>query len=65
MAWEIKISHEEAGERTRLSIEATTEVPDDVISHLTGVYWAEEVQGFEEEWDESNPFESPPGSIQG
>jgi hypothetical protein len=36
-----------------------------VISHLTGVYWAEEVQGLEDEWDENNPFESPPGSIQG
>jgi hypothetical protein len=65
MAWEIKISHEEAGERTRLSIEATTGVPDDVISHLTGVYWSEEVQGYEEEWEENNPFDPRKGSIQG
>jgi hypothetical protein len=61
MAWEIKIWHETVGDRTRLSIEASTQVPDDVISHLSSVYWSEEIQGYEEEWEEAGPFESAPG----
>lgn len=62
MGWEIKIWHEAAGERVRLSVEASPEVPDEVISHVTSVYWADEVQGYGDAWEESNPFDTEPGS---
>ena len=66
MGWEIKIRHETAGERVRLFIEASPEVPDDVISHVTGVYWADEVQGYGDAWEEANPFDVQSGNrIQG
>ena len=32
MGWEIKVWHEEAGERVRMAIEATPNVPDEVVS---------------------------------
>lgn len=53
MSWEIRVWHEEVGERIRLSIEAGPQIPDDVISAVAGSYWFEEVQYVEEEWPES------------
>lgn len=60
MAWEIKVWHDAVDGRTRLSIEAGEDVPEDVIAHLASVYWAEEVQGLPSEWEEGEPFEPPP-----
>lgn len=60
MGWEIKVWHEEAGDRTRLCIEAGLDVPDDVISSLAGSYWYEEVQSTEETWEEEGPFDTNP-----
>ena len=57
MSWEIKVWHEDFGERTRLSIEAGAEVPDEVISSIAGSYWFEEVQYSEEEWEETDTFD--------
>lgn len=44
MGWDIKVWHEELGDRVRISIEAGPEVPDDVVSAVAGSYWFEEVQ---------------------
>jgi hypothetical protein len=57
MTWEIKVWHEDVGERTRLSIEAGVEVPDEVISSIAGSYWFEEVQYTEPEWDETEGYD--------
>ncbi|GAC1443166.1 MAG: hypothetical protein NVSMB52_01180 [Chloroflexota bacterium] len=53
MGWDIRIWHEDAGEHTRMSIEAGVNVPDEVISSVVGSYWLEEVQFIEADWDES------------
>ena len=66
MSWEIKIWHEVTDDHVRLSIEATPEVPDEVVSHLTGIYWADEVQGYGDAWEDSNSIDLQPSSrIQG
>ena len=57
MSWEIKVWHEDAGDRARLSIEAGSDVPDDVISTVAGSYWFEEVQYREEEWEDGEDFD--------
>ncbi len=57
MSWEIRVWHEDMGERARLSIEAGPEVPDDVISAVAGSYWFEEVQHSEDEWEDSQDFD--------
>lgn len=64
MSWEIKVWHEEAGERSRLVIEASNEVPDDVISAVAGSYWLEEVQ-LREEWDEGLDGDDYTSRLQG
>lgn len=65
MSWEIKVWHQETEGRTRLSIEAEPEVPDDVISTVAGSYWFEEVQYTEVDWEEANDLDDgPPGSGQ-
>lgn len=51
MTWEIRVWHEELGDRVRLSIEAGPDVPNDVISTLAGSYWVEEVEYPEDDWD--------------
>lgn len=56
MTWEIKIWHEEAGERVRMAIEATPNVPDEVVSSVASAYWLEEVQMMSEDWDGAEPF---------
>ena len=63
MGWEIKVWHEDVGERTRLSIEAGLEVPDEVISAVAGSYWFEEVQSTEEEWDETTEYDGGPEGL--
>jgi hypothetical protein len=52
VSWEIRVWHEELGARTRLSIEAGPEVPDEVISSVAGSYWYEEVQYTGDDWDD-------------
>ena len=65
MGWEIKVWHEEFGERARLSIEADLDVPDDVISAVAGSYWFEEVQYSEADWeDEEELTDGPEGGGQ-
>jgi hypothetical protein len=56
--WDIRVSHEETDDRTRLVIEASPDVPEMVISVLAGSYWEEEVR-FAEDWelDELSDFE--------
>lgn len=61
MGWDIKVWHEETGDRARLSIEANMEVPDDVISAVAGSYWFEEVQSVDAEWDEPPEFDGGSG----
>ncbi|GAC1328904.1 MAG: hypothetical protein NVSMB22_20900 [Chloroflexota bacterium] len=56
MSWEIKVWHEGDGDRARLSIEAGTDVPDNVIADVVGSYWFEEVQ-VGPEWDGDDDFE--------
>lgn len=58
MTWDIRVSHEETDDRTRLVIEASPDVPEMVISVLAGSYWEEEVR-FAEDWevDELSDFE--------
>ena len=56
MPWEIRVWHEDAGERATVSIEASAEVPDHVISAIVGSYWLEEVQMAEELWDADEEF---------
>lgn len=63
MGWEIKVWHEEFGERARLSIEADLDVPDDVISAVAGSYWFEEVQSVAGEWDEAPDFDGGSGDL--
>jgi hypothetical protein len=69
MSWEIKVWHEDVGDRARLSIEADGQVPDDVISAVAGSYWFEEVQLAGEEWDDAEAFadtgDTPAGRLQG
>lgn len=61
MSWEIKVWHEDLGERTRLSIEAGQDVPDDVISSVAGSYWFEEVQYTEVDWEDDELPDGPEG----
>jgi hypothetical protein len=56
MSWEIKVWHEEAGDRVRMAIEATPNVPDEVVSTVASAYWLEQVQVMAEDWDDSEPF---------
>lgn len=66
MSWEIKVWHEEVGERTRLSMETGPEVPEDVIASVVGSYWSQEVQFAEDEWDEGDFQPDVPGpTLQG
>ncbi|MGH2442818.1 MAG: hypothetical protein ACRDFX_06605 [Chloroflexota bacterium] len=64
MSWDIKVWHDDLGERVRLTIEAGPQVPDEVISSIAGSYWVDEVQFFESEWSdpmmEAGPEESGP-----
>lgn len=53
MSWDIKVWHEDAGDRTRLIIEAEPGIPDEVISAVVGNYWLDEVQFVPEDWDEA------------
>jgi hypothetical protein len=64
MSWEIKVWHEEAGDRVRMLVEATPNVPDEVVSTVASAYWLEQVQVMAEEWDGSEPF-GPAGTGQG
>lgn len=64
MSWDIKVWHESAGDRMRLSIEASPEVPDEVISSIAGAYWYEEVQIEQEVWEDIDDFEDEPESGQ-
>jgi hypothetical protein len=57
MSWEIKVWHEDLGDRSRLSIEAGPEVPDDVISTVAASYWFEEVQHSEDEWEDAEDMD--------
>jgi hypothetical protein len=52
VSWEIKIWHEASDDRVSLYIESTVSVPDDVISHVTSVYWSDEVQGYADAGDD-------------
>ncbi len=61
MVWEIKVWHQEAGERVRMAIEATPNVPDEVVSTVASAYWLEHVQLIEEEWQDPEPFVPPAG----
>jgi hypothetical protein len=65
VGWEIKIWHEASGERVRLMIEATPSVPDDVISHVTSVYWSDEVQGYGPEGEDPTLEPFPTTRYQG
>lgn len=60
MAWDIRIWHEDAGDGTRLVIEAGGDVPEDVIASLAGSYWEEEVR-YAEEWLDDGDYEAPEG----
>lgn len=60
MSWEIKVWHEGEGERARLSIEAGTDVPDNVIADVVGSYWFEEVQA-DLDWDGDEGFDGGGG----
>ncbi|MGI8826848.1 MAG: hypothetical protein ACR2JC_14630 [Chloroflexota bacterium] len=61
MTWEIRVWHEVEGERSRISIEAGINVPDNVISDVAGSYWFEEVQG-EADWTDGEPFDGGDGA---
>ena len=50
MGWNIKVWHVDVSDRTRLSIEAEGDIPDEIISALAGSYWFEEVQFAVEDW---------------
>jgi len=65
VGWEIKVSHEDFGDQTRLFIEAGREVPDEVISAVAGSYWFEEVQSVEDDWDETPDFDGGPEGVGG
>lgn len=58
MSWEIKVWHEESGDRIRLAIEATPNVPDEVISTVASAYWLEQVQVMGDILDDAEPFGS-------
>lgn len=60
MGWDIKVWHDEQGDKVRLMIEAGSEVPEEVISAVAGAYWLDEVQYVQGEWEEV-PIEQPPG----
>lgn len=60
MGWDIKVWHDDLGDRVRLVIEAASDLPDEVIASLAGSYWLEEVQYVGEDWEES-PSEPGPG----
>jgi hypothetical protein len=65
MSWDIKVWHEDMNGRSRLSIEAGVDVPDDVIATIASSYWLEEVQYSEADWDEGDSEAGPrdgPGS---
>ena len=68
MGWQIKISHEDTEDGTRLTLTANPEIPDDVIAALVSSYWVEEIQIFEDSWDPTD-FEpgtgGPSGQLQG
>lgn len=68
MGWDIKVWHEDLGDRTRLTIEAGAEVPEATIAAIAGAYWEEEVQ-YTEEWEEDDEFDEglpgPPGAPHG
>ncbi|HEY8684440.1 MAG TPA: hypothetical protein VIO57_02425 [Chloroflexota bacterium] len=56
MSWEIKVWHEEAGERVRMAIEATPNVPDEVVSTVASAYWLEQIQVMPDNWEDAEPF---------
>lgn len=60
MSWDIRVWHDDLGDRARLVIEAGPEVPDDVISTIAGSYWLDEVQYVRDEWDEAPVEPGPP-----
>ena len=62
VSWEIKVWHEEIGDQIRLVIEAGSDVPEDVISTVTGSYWAEEVQFGGDDWEDDDDL---PPRLQG
>jgi hypothetical protein len=68
MSWEIRVWHEDVSGGARLCIEASPEVPDEVISSVAGSYWFEEVQYAEEEWEEgafAEEGDGPAGHLHG
>jgi hypothetical protein len=67
MAWEIIVNHEEQGERVRLVIEASVQVPDDVVGGVASAYWMSEVQFQEDEWAEADdaPQSNAPSGFHG
>lgn len=67
MGWDIRVWHENIGDRTRLTIEAGVDVPDEVVSSVAASYWFEEVQMSGDEWDEEGFDGAPndPGKLQG
>lgn len=60
MGWDIKVWHDDLGDKTRLVIEAGPEVPDEVISAIAGSYWLDEVQYVQDDWDEAPVEPGPP-----
>ena len=62
MSWDIRVSHEESAETTRLVIEASPDVPEMVISVVAGSYWEEEVR-FADEWEEDELEEFDEGDL--
>lgn len=66
MTWEIRVSHEPIDGRTRVTIEASDHIPEDVIAEIAAAYWGEEVR-FVEEWDgeEYDEGNLGPGGIHG
>ena len=39
-----------------MAIEATPNVPDEVVSTVAGAYWLEQVQVMSETWEDAEPF---------
>ncbi len=63
MSWEIKVWHEEAGERVRMAIEATPNVPDEVVSTVASAYWLEQIQVMSENWEDAEPVGPAPTGL--
>ena len=59
MGWDLRVWHDDLGDRVRLVIEAGGEIPDEIIASLAGSYWLEEVQYVAEDWEEG-PAEPGP-----